>query len=134
MAALGSNSAEPLNFLEETLDQLPLLVQVPVYQSGIKHIALGRNYIMSPMLGDISPNGSSTISLICQAHCSHRVQPFPVVPQHEHNRYRSRLRGGTLPGFPSRLRQRESWCSTCLWYARLLYSQFFPLFWCFRVP
>ena len=36
-------------FLEETLNQMPLLVQIPVYQPGIRHIALGRDHVISPM-------------------------------------------------------------------------------------
>ena len=46
----GSNSPEPLDFLKEALDKMPLLIQIPVYQPEIRHIALGRDHIISFML------------------------------------------------------------------------------------
>ena len=62
----GSNSAEPLDFQEEILNQMSFLVQIPVYWPGIRHVALGWNHVTNAMLWDIFPNGLGTISLDCQ--------------------------------------------------------------------
>ena len=45
---------------------MPRFAQMPVYRPGIRHIALGRNHIVSPMLRDVFPNRSSIISPVCQ--------------------------------------------------------------------
>lgn len=41
----GSNSPKPLDILKETLNQIPLLVQMPIYGPGVGKIFLRRNYI-----------------------------------------------------------------------------------------
>ena len=44
----GSNSPKPLDFLKETLNQMPLLVQMPIYGPGLGNIFLRRNHITGP--------------------------------------------------------------------------------------
>ena len=50
LVIFGSNSAKPLDFLKETLDQMPLFAQMPIYRPGIRNIALGQDHVISPML------------------------------------------------------------------------------------
>ena len=57
----GGNSAEPLNFLKETLDQVPLLVQMPSYRPRFRDITLGRNHIVGPMLSKVFPERPGTV-------------------------------------------------------------------------
>ena len=46
----GSDSAKPLDLLEEALHQIALLIQGPLYRPGIGDVALGRNHTAGPVL------------------------------------------------------------------------------------
>lgn len=46
----GSNSPKPFDFLKKTLNQMPLLVQMPIYRPGLGNIFLRRNDITGPTL------------------------------------------------------------------------------------
>lgn len=46
----GSDSAKPLDFLKETLKEMPLLVKISVSWPGNRNVALGRDHAIFPML------------------------------------------------------------------------------------
>ena len=46
----GGNSAKPLDFLEKTLHQMALFIQMPVNRPGIGNVALWRDHIAGPVL------------------------------------------------------------------------------------
>ena len=46
----GGNSAKPLDFLEKTLHQMALFMQMPVNRPGIGNVALRRDHIAGPVL------------------------------------------------------------------------------------
>ena len=45
----GGDSAKPLDFLEKTLHQMALLIQVPVNRPRIGNVALRRDHIIGPV-------------------------------------------------------------------------------------
>lgn len=46
----GGDSAKPLDFLEKTLHQMALFIQMPVNRPGIGNVALRRDHIAGPVL------------------------------------------------------------------------------------
>ena len=62
----GGDSAKPLDFLEKTLHQMALLIQLPVNRSGITNVALRRDYIAALVSRAVCLNCPSTISPVCQ--------------------------------------------------------------------
>lgn len=130
----GGNSSKPLDFLEETLDQMALLVQMPVYWPRLGNVALWRDRVAGPMLRDINPNGSGAISPVCQYAAPadldffqqfNSVDAIIVIPGGEEELHR--IPQTVHDGMDLRIRPAfgTPYC---------LIRRFFPHRWRFRVP
>lgn len=61
-----SNPAKNFEFIEETLDQVTLLIGVEIAKPWLDHIAFGWNRIRCPLLRDVGANGVCSVCLITQ--------------------------------------------------------------------